>query len=392
MKLLILYLLIFLHRLPWRWLFLKKKKSPSILILKIDAIGDSIIWLDSAKEYRKHFPNHHLVLCYKKEWRDIALKLSYFDEFIEFDQNQYFKKIGYRYKFLKVINTYHYEQVINPTFSRNFFIQDWIIHSIYADQKIGSVGDYNNTNNTLAKLTSNFTYFNTKLKAIADPWYTTLVPASSGTKMELVRNAEFVRAYLDAGFQANIPEFPFPIERTFSLPFENYILFFMGASTERRMWDVKKFAEIASKFIEKYPIVVCGSPNENFLYESLVEHDLDKNKILNLCGKTNLIELITIIKDATWVLTNETAASHIAVATKTPSVCILGGGHFGRFQPYEVEQIEDKDKKYLPHVAYYPMDCFGCGWICKYPLIDGRWKCIHNIDVDMVVDKINEIV
>lgn len=51
------------------YLFLNKfweKISKTILISKIDTISDSIIWLDLVKEYRQSFPNHKLVLCYKK--------------------------------------------------------------------------------------------------------------------------------------------------------------------------------------------------------------------------------------------------------------------------------------------------------------------------------------
>ena len=38
------------------------RKEKSILIVRLDAIGDFIIWLDAAKEIKKHFPDKHLVL------------------------------------------------------------------------------------------------------------------------------------------------------------------------------------------------------------------------------------------------------------------------------------------------------------------------------------------
>ncbi len=392
MKSTILFFLIFLHRLPIGKMFWRKKRSNRIFILKVDAIGDSIIWLDSAKEYRKAFPNDKLVLCYKKDWEDIALQLPYFDEYIPFDQKLFFKSIKYRISFLRKINQYHYKKAINPTFSRNFFLQDWIMYNLHADEKIGSIGDYNNTNNTIAKLTDRFDYYNPKLKKIADRWYTQLFPASDGTKMELTRNAEFIRAYINSEFRSQIPQLPFALPKSDLIPSQDYVVFFMGASTERRMWDVKNFAMVASQLIEKYLIVVCGSQSEAILYEKLIEYNLDKTKIVNLCGKTNLIELMSIIQSAQFILSNETAASHIAVVTNTPSICLLGGGHYGRFQPYEVENIQEKEREILPKVAYYPMDCFGCGWICKYPLENGKWRCINAIRVDTVNEKIQKIM
>ncbi len=392
MKSILLYFFIILHRFPFGKLFSTSKLSNTILILKIDAIGDSIIWLDSAKEYRNHFPNHKLVLLHKKDWTDIALKLPYFDECIAFDQNRFFKSIAYRFSLLKKINTYHYEKVINPTFSRNFFLQDWIVRQIHAKEKIGSQGDYSNTNNTIVKLTRNFDYYNSKLKKIADKWYTQLIPATSGTKMELVRNAEFIREYINPNFQASIPQLPFPLKNNALVPFQHYVVFFMGASTERRMWDIKHFAKIAVRLTEKFSVVVCGSKSESYLYDELMTYDLDKDKILNLCGKTNLIELMSIIQQADFVVSNETASSHMTVLTKTPSVCILGGGHYGRFQPYVVENIKEEDKAFLPKIASNYMDCFGCGWICKFPLENGKWKCINSIDIQKVMEKIDKII
>ncbi len=392
MKNILLFCLILLHRLPLRILLRQKKITKSILILKLDAIGDSIIWLDSAKEYRKSFPNHRLVLCYKKDWEEIALKLPYFDAYFPFDQKRFFKRIAYRFSLLKQLNTYHYEKVINPTFSRNFFLQDWIIHNIHAKEKIGSNGDYTNTNNTIAKLTSNFNYYNPKLKKIADKWYTCLLPASSETKMELIRNAEFIRSYINPSFQSQLPIFPFDIIKTSLIPFEKYIVVVLGGSTDKKMWNVDKFAQTALHFMDKFNVVVCGGKEENELFNRFMSFGIPDEKVINLIGKTNLTELISVIKYASITLTNDTAASHITVATHTPSVCILGGGHYGRFQPYQVENIKESELFFLPKIAFYPMDCFGCGLICKYPLENGKWKCINSIEKESAIEKINEIM
>ena len=392
MKKLLLFCFILAHRLPVRILLSKKKESKTILILKIDAIGDSIIWLDSAKEYRKAFPNHKLVLCYKKDWEEIALKLPYFDEFIPFDQKQFFKNFSYRVSFIRQLNKYHYEKAVNPTFSRNFFLQDWIIHNIHAKEKIGSIGDYTNTNNTIAKLTSNFNYYNPKLKKIADKWYTQLMPASPEITMELMRNAEFIRAFIFPEFKSQLPEFPFEIIKTEKVPVEKYMVIILGGSTGRKMWNVEKFAQTALHFVNDFELVVCGGNDEIPLYNEFISFGIPENKAINLIGKTNLMELISIIHYADITLTNDTAASHITVATRTPSVCILGGAHYGRFQPYQVEILNETQKNYIPKVANYKMDCYNCGLLCKYPLENGKWKCINAIQADIVIEKIKEII
>jgi ADP-heptose:LPS heptosyltransferase len=101
-----------------------------------------------------------------------------------------------------------------------------------------------------------------------------------------------------------------------------------------------------------------------------------------MTGKTNLIELAVIIKGARFLVGNETSAIHFAAAVSTPSLCILGGGHYARFMPYE---IESKIERPLPLPIIHQMDCFGCNWQCRYPYKKGGpVPCIENISVDEV--------
>ena len=58
-----------------------------------------------------------------------------------------------------------------------------------------------------------------------------------------------------------------------------------------------------------------------------------------------------------------TSAMNIAAACGVAAVCILGGGHYGRFMPYEVEQADGRP---LPRAIIHQMSCFGCNWQCIY--------------------------
>jgi ADP-heptose:LPS heptosyltransferase len=98
----------------------------------------------------------------------------------------------------------------------------------------------------------------------------------------------------------------------------------------------------------------------------------------NKAGSTTLLGLATLLQRARLVVSNETSAVHLAAAVGTPSVCILGGGHFGRFLPYAKSACHN-----IPHVVCHPMACYGCNWHCCYPRADGRAvACIDKITVD----------
>ena len=94
-------------------------------------------------------------------------------------------------------------------------------------------------------------------------------------------------------------------------------------------------------------------------------------------------------------LTNEAALAgwcagiHIAAAVKTPSVCILGGGHFGRFLPYPKNLLGQCEQI----VVYKKMDCYGCNWNCVYTKRRNEVvPCVQQIDVDMVIKAVHELL
>jgi ADP-heptose:LPS heptosyltransferase len=90
------------------------------------------------------------------------------------------------------------------------------------------------------------------------------------------------------------------------------------------------------------------------------------------------------------VVSNETGAAHLAAAVETPVVCLLGGGHYGRFVPYP-EEYRAKAPAPLPVV--HTMDCFGCDWRCIYPVAKGKpTPCIERISVDAVWGAIERLI
>lgn len=370
----------------------KKSVSKTILIIRLDAIGDCIVWLDQAKEYRKTFPNHKLVLLYNDAWSELAEKMTYFDEIIPFNRGKIGVKKYYK-QLVSSLNKYNYEKVYSPVFSRDFITVDWIVHNVNSQEKIGYEGDYQNNNNIV---TFNFYYRknsnNINLKKIADSWYSTLVPNSEYCKMELQRNAHFVRHTINPLFQSHLPKIPFKPHRSSIIPDKKYAVLFLGAGIIQRTWPVEYFVEISYN-VPFENIVLCGSSNDHILVSEFISLYQGNKNIIDLTGKTSLLELINIIAFAEVVITNETSASHISVATRTPSICLLGGGHYGRFLPYQVDIIDESDfNNNSIIVTCKDHTCFGCNWKCKYPYEHLRWKCIATIKKEDVNNALMQFI
>ena len=134
--------------------------------------------------------------------------------------------------------------------------------------------------------------------------------------------------------------------------------------------------------------VVCGGAGDAPLADALCQES--SAPLLNWTGRTSLSELLVVFHAAKLLLANETSAVHLSEAVKLPTVCILGGGHFGRFVPYTVE--EDA-KLPLMRTAIHKMDCFGCDWRCIYKVpADKPQPCIEGISVADVCQIIREIL
>lgn len=353
------------------WLIFIPKKRPSsgIALIRLDAIGDFILWLDTAKEFRRLYPNQKITLIVNSQLIDFAATLPYWDDVWSVNVNQLTRNIKYRWMVLCKIKRAGFSIAIQPTYSRTFIYGDALIRATSAAKRIGSEGDLSNI--------SSFEGF------ISDRWYTNLVKASQEPMMELERNAEFIRNLSNSPYYAKKPAIQIlatsPMKK---FEVKNYYVVFPGASWDKRRWPSKKFSELIKKISEysNWTPVLCGSNREIDLCAD-INGEANFNCI-NLAGKTNINELISVIGGAKFLVANETSATHIAVALNTPAICIAGGGHYGRFLPYP--------KTYGVHKLYMVeqfMSCFGCNWVCTHEFMKrDAVPCIENIPLKLVAD------
>ena len=145
----------------------QKNKFELVLLVRQDAIGDFIMWLDTAKEFRQLFPakKYKIILIGNASWCGLADEFPYWDQVLPIDSKKFKSFSGYRWGLLRKIKNMRAHIAIQPTFSREFYNGDTIIRASTALKKVGSVGDMSNRN-WLKKI-------------ISDHWYTELVTAST---------------------------------------------------------------------------------------------------------------------------------------------------------------------------------------------------------------------
>ena len=155
----------------------------------------------------------------------------------------------------------------------------------------------------------------------------------------------------------------------------DYVTLVPGAGATYRQWDLDSFVELVDKMGGNF--VVVGSESESALGKYILENA--KSNIVNLCGKTTILQLGSVLAKSRVVITNETGTATYAAILGVPTVCILGGGDFGAFFP----------NPYCPNTVsvYHKEDCFNCGWKCpKKRDANAVAPCIERITVDEVMN------
>ena len=353
---------------------LKRNQMKLVLLIRQDAIGDFILWLDTAKEYRKYFPpeNYKIVLIGNALWCDLAKELPFWDEVLPINIKAFKTLSRYRWNILRKVRNLGAEIAIQPTYSREFYHGDSLIRASNASKKVSSAGNMSNRN----QLKSN----------LADRWHTELIPSSPEQLSELERNAEFFSGFIKKLYLPSYPELELSGDCNIQeLKRKSFYILSLGANKKYREWPYKNYAKIAQKIHKKtgWLGLICGAENEFDLGEHIKK--LCDAPLQNYSGQTTLPELACLLVKSQLLISNETGTAHIAHAVGTPTVCILGGGHFGRFAPYP----ELSGKINNLNVVYHKMPCYGCDWECVYHIKEEEpAPCISNISVDAVWNEV----
>ena len=151
---------------------------------------------------------------------------------------------------------------------------------------------------------------------------------------------------------------------------ERLILLHPGAQLPSRRWPPARFAEVADALSARgWQIAITGTSNEAAITAAVL--GAMAAPALHLTGATTLGGLAALVARARLVVCNDTGISHIAAATRTPSVVIASGSDTRRWAPLDHERHRV--------LADYP-SCRPCAYrTCPY-----GHECALNVSVPQV--------
>lgn len=304
-----------------------------LLLLRMDSIGDYLLFRNFLIEFKNSNKYNNITLIGDSRWSDLAetFDSKVIDNFIWIERGKFEKNRFYRLKQMCLISSYKFDAAIYPTYSRDPLC-DWLMHSIRAKTKIASTGDLSNISEEK------------RLKG--NQFYTKLIPADSGVMFEYFRNLEFVTAVLEKKLLTRYSITKCSTQ--YSNCFDHHVLLFIGASIQFRKWKLQNFLELAAWINEnyKYKTLLCGGNYE----QNDINGDLP-DYITNLINKTTLPEMIDIISQSKFVLSNETSIPHMCAGLDITVFVLSNGNHFGRFTPYPQSITSKYHPIFPPEIA-----------------------------------------
>lgn len=348
--------------------FFYKKKSYGVLLIKLDRIGDFVLYSATEKAIREKYKNEGQSIFVSKP-NDQLLDVNLYQKVITTNFENL--KLDYRelISLAKVLRQVSFTSVIMFTNSASIFHLglSWLISC------------KNRLMPTPDKLNGQW------IPLIARLFFNVIRTVHGD---EMTRNASFVSTLTDSKESIGFSKFEhIKSERLFHLK-NRYMVVAPTASWSSRAWSIDKYAAVINFVIDKYKnvdVILCGAPNEIEYCEQL--YSICSDRLINYVGKLALGDYVKLLRNAKLFLGNESGGAHLAYSLGVDVVCIIGGGHYGRFLPYGDEFISSENTMDL---VLQKMDCFGCNWNCIYDKY--QLPCIQKVDVRTVIEKVEKFL
>ncbi|HML95537.1 MAG TPA: glycosyltransferase family 9 protein [Thermodesulfobacteriota bacterium] len=157
---------------------------------------------------------------------------------------------------------------------------------------------------------------------------------------------------------------------------------FTGATVKERRWGTRKFAGLAKALAEEgLGVVLLGGPGD-VESSAEVKKGLDCNSVLDLAGKTPLMETAAVISTLDLLVSGDTGLMHIAYGAGTPTVSLFGAGIEEKWAPRGHRHAVIN--KRLP---CSPCTEFGYTPPCPYGV-----RCLREISVEEVKESVLDLL
>lgn len=345
-------------------------KCKQVLVVFPFALGDCVLFLGAIDGLRKVYPKdrYEVHITCQKGYEDLFVE--HFDSVIPLEYTKASVNPIYRIGMYRLLRNRRYDVVLDPIGCRVCSPNVFASNAVCADEKIG-VYDYSDEIGSQCP------------KWIRERIYTKILSVSE-TGLHKIRYYGKVWESLD-NVECKVGPAELPTAtQDIDLP-DKYFVVFPGASLPVKQWPVERFGQLAQRIYKRtgYELILCGTAQDKQVVSSFLD-EIEGVPYINYTAKTDVRQFIEIIRNARLLVTNDTSAYHIGVATGQ-KVCVITGGYvYDAFIGYDYEGCEK------PGIVCKKRECYNCNNMCKYTIkevypcveentVEDAWKVVESL-------------
>jgi len=346
-----------------------------LLVVRMDGIGDMVLFRRTLDTYAEvlNIDRGDITVLGCASWAPIADIVFADYRRLMIDEHAFARQPFYRFKVALLIRRLRPAMTLCDSYFRRALMADSLVWIADAPRTIVSLPYINEPTRT------EFTYYLSQVGPVVDtgPYPT----------HEIVRHYKFLSKLAGREIAPEPPSINWRDVVPAVAKGGPYVVLSPGSNEFGRRWPFASYLDVAEKLLARgLRVVIIGGMDEN-AGDATARYSNDA-RVIDLMGKTSLPELLDVLKHSAGVISNDTGPAHLSIALGTPTVVVVGGGHFGSFVPYPAEASPANAR-----FVFEEMPCYHCFWRCH--LRASRFEvfpCVSAVSVEKVWHEIDALI
>lgn len=331
-----------------------------ILLIRLSSLGDILLTTKTIRLLKKRFPNAEIDFCTSINFKDILKYNPYINKIIDYDKKKSVSEI------LK------YKHALYPDRASKYDLIVDLQHNLRS--KIFSCRLSQNIlkvkKHRLRKL--RLVYCKTRFNdnySVVDNYNKTLENLIEDDNLSLELWLKDETNYLHIGNKIQNSKLRICIAP--------------GATHFTKQWGREKYSLLVAEIFNKYKaeIILLGSYAEKEICDYIEGNNAG---VINLAGKTSILEAAEIISESNLLISNDSGMMHVAAARQVPVIAIFGSTvtDFG-FRPYKCKNIV---------IEADNVPCRPCTHIGRAKCPKLHFNCMNKISLSQVFDAFETLI
>ena len=299
----------------------KRISIKNICVYRVGSIGDITCSIPAINSLRNHYPNAFITLLSSSGKNNTFDCKSLLENFHLIDEFIIYK--NFNFNLYKTLKSKQFDLFIElPSDLTNFYVQIRNVIFAYLIQSKKGFGWEIRTLKIQKRLLNKYIYYDN----------------------EVIRLNKIINKNLNTDYKIKYnfhisDEIKEKILNKFHIKGLSYICISPGGKRKSNIWPTKNYVILINEILKKYKfnLLFLGGKEDSHYSELIIKKKNTEfqNNIINLVGKSSILESIYILEKAKCLISNDTGTQHLASITSTKTYSIFSSRDMkGKWYPY----------------------------------------------------------